>query len=66
MTEIPELTEEQMKRAIPVRLRKRLIEGRFGQTPANHPREPPLGGLNQGRGAQAGGSDSPFSMGSWY
>ena len=29
MTDIPELTEEQMKRAIPVRLRKRLMEGRF-------------------------------------
>ena len=29
MTEIPELTEERMKRAIPVRLRKRLMDGRF-------------------------------------
>ena len=29
MTEIPELTEEQLKRAIPARLRKRLIQGRF-------------------------------------
>ena len=29
MTDIPELTEEQMKRAIPARLRKRLMDGRF-------------------------------------
>ncbi len=29
MTDIPELTEEQMKRAIPTRLRRRLMEGRF-------------------------------------
>lgn len=29
MTDIPELTDEQMKRAIPARLRKRLIERRF-------------------------------------
>ena len=29
MTDIPELTEEQLERAIPVRLRKRLIQGRF-------------------------------------
>lgn len=29
MTEIPELTEEQLKRAIPTRLRKRLMQGRF-------------------------------------
>lgn len=29
MTEIPELTEEQMARAIPARLRKRLIAGHF-------------------------------------
>ena len=29
MTDIPELTEEQLKRAIPARLRKRLMQGRF-------------------------------------
>jgi putative transcriptional regulator len=29
MTDIPELTDEQLERAIPARLRKRLIEGRF-------------------------------------
>lgn len=29
MTELPELTEEQIERAIPVRLRKRLMDGRF-------------------------------------
>jgi len=29
MTDIPELTEEQMERAIPARLRKRLMQGRF-------------------------------------
>jgi putative transcriptional regulator len=29
MTDIPELTEEQMKRAIPARLRRRLMQGRF-------------------------------------
>ena len=29
MTEIPELTEEQLRRAIPARLRKRLMQGRF-------------------------------------
>ena len=29
MTEIPELTEEQLKRAIPARLRKRLMQGTF-------------------------------------
>ena len=29
MTDIPELTDEQLARAIPARLRKRLIEGRF-------------------------------------
>jgi DNA-binding transcriptional regulator YiaG len=29
MTDIPELTEEQMARAIPARLRKRLMQGRF-------------------------------------
>ena len=29
MTDIPELTEEQLKRAIPARLRRRLMEGRF-------------------------------------
>ena len=29
MTDIPELTEEQLKRAIPTRLRKRLVQGRF-------------------------------------
>ena len=29
MTDIPELTEEQLKRAIPARLRKRLVQGRF-------------------------------------
>ena len=29
MTEIPELTEEQLKRAIPARLRKRLMQGKF-------------------------------------
>ena len=29
MTNIPELTEEQLKRAIPARLRKRLVQGRF-------------------------------------
>jgi DNA-binding transcriptional regulator YiaG len=29
MTDIPELTEEQLQRAIPARLRKRLMEGRF-------------------------------------
>ena len=29
MTEIPELTEEQLARSIPARLRKRLMQGRF-------------------------------------
>jgi len=29
MTEIPELTEEQFERAIPARLRRRLMQGRF-------------------------------------
>jgi DNA-binding transcriptional regulator YiaG len=29
MTDIPELTEEQLKKAIPARLRKRLMQGRF-------------------------------------
>jgi len=29
MTDVPELTDEQLRRAIPARLRKRLIEGRF-------------------------------------
>lgn len=29
MTEIPELTEEQLERAIPARMRKRLIQGKF-------------------------------------
>ena len=29
MTDIPELTEEQLEKAIPARLRKRLIQGRF-------------------------------------
>ena len=29
MTEIPELTEEQFEKAIPARLRKRLMQGRF-------------------------------------
>jgi putative transcriptional regulator len=29
MTDIPELTEAQLKRAIPARLRKRLLQGRF-------------------------------------
>lgn len=29
MTDIPELTEEQLARAIPTRLRKRLMKGRF-------------------------------------
>ncbi len=29
MTEIPELTDEQFDRAIPVRLRRRLMQGRF-------------------------------------
>ena len=29
MTDIPELTNEQLARAIPARLRKRLMEGRF-------------------------------------
>jgi putative transcriptional regulator len=29
MIDIPELTDEQLQRAIPARLRKRLIEGRF-------------------------------------
>jgi DNA-binding transcriptional regulator YiaG len=29
MTDIPELTEEQLRRAIPARLRKRLMDGRF-------------------------------------
>mgnify|MGYP001818008902 CR=1 FL=1 len=29
MNEIPELTEEQLARAIPARVRKRLIQGRF-------------------------------------
>lgn len=28
-SDIPELTDEQMKRAIPVRVRKRLMQGRF-------------------------------------
>jgi hypothetical protein len=29
MTDIPELTEEQLEKAIPARLRKRLMQGRF-------------------------------------
>ena len=29
MSEIPELTDEQLRRAIPDRLRKRLVQGRF-------------------------------------
>ncbi len=29
MTDIPELTDEQLRRAIPTRLRKRLMQGRF-------------------------------------
>jgi putative transcriptional regulator len=29
MTDIPELTEEQLKGAIPARLRKRLMQGKF-------------------------------------
>jgi DNA-binding transcriptional regulator YiaG len=29
MTDIPELTEEQLERAIPARVRKRLMQGRF-------------------------------------
>jgi DNA-binding transcriptional regulator YiaG len=29
MTEIPELTEEQLKKAIPARLRRRLMQGKF-------------------------------------
>lgn len=29
MTDIPELTEEQFERAIPARLRRRLMQGRF-------------------------------------
>ena len=29
MTHIPELTEKQLKRAVPARLRKRLVQGRF-------------------------------------
>ena len=29
MTDIPELTDEQLKRAIPARLRRRLMQGRF-------------------------------------
>jgi len=29
MTDVPELTDEQLKRAIPARVRKRLIQGRF-------------------------------------
>jgi putative transcriptional regulator len=29
MTDIPELTDEQLQRAIPTRLRKRLMAGRF-------------------------------------
>jgi DNA-binding transcriptional regulator YiaG len=29
MTDIPELTEEQLKKAIPARLRKRLMQGLF-------------------------------------
>jgi putative transcriptional regulator len=29
MTDIPELTEKQLKRAIPARLRKRLMQGKF-------------------------------------
>ncbi|HEB90298.1 MAG TPA: helix-turn-helix domain-containing protein [Deltaproteobacteria bacterium] len=29
MTEIPELTEEQLQRAIPVRVRRRLMQGKF-------------------------------------
>jgi len=29
MTDIPELTEEQLARAIPARLRRRLMQGRF-------------------------------------
>ena len=29
MTDIPDLTDEQLERAIPARLRKRLMDGRF-------------------------------------
>ena len=29
MTEIPELTDDQLKRAIPAQLRRRLVQGRF-------------------------------------
>jgi len=29
MTDVPELTEEQFERAIPARLRRRLVQGRF-------------------------------------
>ena len=29
MTDIPELTDEQLERAIPARLRRRLMQGRF-------------------------------------
>ena len=29
MTDIPELTDEQLEKAIPARLRKRLMQGRF-------------------------------------
>jgi putative transcriptional regulator len=29
MTDIPELTDEQLERAIPARLRKRMMQGRF-------------------------------------
>jgi len=38
MTDIPELTEEQLKRAIPARLRKRLMQGRFESGEERHPR----------------------------
>ncbi len=41
MTDIPELTEEQLERAIPARLRRRLMQGRFESgedIAARHPR----------------------------
>jgi len=41
MTDIPELTEERMKRAIPARMRRRLMAGRFESgkdIAARHPR----------------------------
>lgn len=54
MTRIPELTEEQMSRAIPARVRKRLMEGKIesGDDVASGRR---FAGLSQSQFAQAMG-----------